>query len=294
MPGAVVWRVLPQTASTEIVLMRKTTRIAALALVVLTFAACSGAAATPPASSGPTPAPPTAVAPGPGGALDGHTYLGRRITGHDLADVTRLRLRFDGGNIGGSGGCNTFGGAFTLTDSVIGTNQVSMTEMACDQQWMTQDDWFSAFISGAKATLDGATLRLEKDGVVVELEDEQVANPDRPLQGTRWVLATILGEGGVASSVPGDVVASLTIKAGQAEIQFGCNSGGGPVTVGDGKLEFGALMMTKMACIGAGAEVEGVMASILAGTVAYAIDGGQLTLTQGAAGLVFTAEGEEG
>lgn len=271
-------------------------RLAVLALAAVVVAACGGSAATPttPSPSTPPTQPPTQV-PGGGDALagkiDGHTYLGVKVTGHTLADVTLLRLGFKGGTLSGSGGCNSFSGPFTLIGGVLGVNAMGMTEMACEQARMAQDDWFSSILAGATITLDGDHLALVNGAVTVEMTDQTTVNPAKPLEGTRWVLDTIIGAGGTASSVPADVTASITIKGGQAEIEFGCNGGGGPVTVGAGTLVFGPLISTKMACAGARAEVEGITSAVFEGEVTYAIDGSHLTIMHGDQGLGFTAEG---
>ena len=112
---------------------------------------------------------------------------------------------------------------------------------------MAQDQWLSKFLGYVGITLDGDTLTLEDGAVRMTLLDEEVANPDQPIEGTLWVVDGIVS-GEAVSRVPEGVTASLRIVDGQAEVQFGCNSGGGPVEVTPDTLTFGPMLSTRMAC----------------------------------------------
>ena len=95
--------------------------------------------------------------------------------------------------------------------------------------------------------------------------------------------------GDAVSSVPQGVEASLRIVDGQAEVHFGCNSGGGAVEVTEDSLTFGPMMSTKMACEAGPAEVEAAVTRTLSGTVGYTIDADVLTIDNGPSGLTLRA-----
>jgi heat shock protein HslJ len=229
-------------------------------------------------------------------ALAGRTFLSTATTGRDLVPGSRVRISFTEDAIAANAGCNSMGGAYTVRDGLIAATGLMMTEMACEPALMEQDTWLAALIGGARATLEGDTLTLAgtagaaKD-TTVTLLDRRVADPDRPLEGTTWVLDSIV-TGATASSVPAGVRASLRIEGGTAAVEFGCNRGGGPATTEGSAIAFGALASTKMACLDPGkAETEAAMQRFLTGLVPYAISA--TTLTLGAAGgdqLVFRAE----
>jgi heat shock protein HslJ len=58
---------------------------------------------------------------------------------------------------------------------------------------MEQDRWFVAFLeAGPQVTVDGDAIELRTDDTVVRGRDREVADPDRPLEGTEWQIASRL------------------------------------------------------------------------------------------------------
>lgn len=234
--------------------------------------ACSAGALTPP--------PPT---------VDGRTFLSTNLTGIGLVPGTRISLTFKDGSLQASGGCNAMGSTYAIGDGRLKTTQVSMTEMACEEPRMAQDQWLAGFLGDVGYRLDGDTLTLDSGAAKLTLVDKEVETPDQPIEGTLWVLDGIIS-GDAVSSVPQGVTATLRIVNGQAEVQFGCNSGGGPVTVTPDTLTFGPMISTKMACLPDGAmATEAAVGTVLAGEVNYIIDADVLKLDAGANGLTFRA-----
>lgn len=240
-------------------------------LAVLTLAASTAAC---------TSAPP--------GTLDGRTYLSTAIAGADLVPGTRVRLAFQDGNLGASAGCNSMGGAYRLDGDRLVTGQMSMTEMGCEEPLMQQDAWLAAFLGGATVTLDADTLVLRNGAVTLTLLDAEVATPDQPIEGTRWVLDGMVS-GDAVSSVPAGVTAAIRISAGRIDVEAGCNMGGGAVDVTADTLAVGPVALTKRGCEAGPAAVEQAMIAVLSVPVRYSIDADTLTLDAGAVGLIFRA-----
>lgn len=267
----------------------------AIALALTTVLAACGGSAAPSATPAPTPVLPTPVpvAPGPDdqvpGGLDGRTFLGTSSTGRVLVAGSQVRIEFKAGTLGASGGCNSLGGAYRIVDGTIVADQLMTTEMACDRPLMDQDAWLAELLSGATFVLDGNTLTLTKGSVTLTLTDRAVADPDRPLEGTRWIVDGLVSSQSV-SSVPAGAVASLRITGGAVDVETGCNTGSGGVEVGETSITFGPVATTKMACDPARMELERFVLSVLAGEVGYTIEAGTLTLTGAAGGLTLTAE----
>ena len=260
-----------------------------LAAATIALAACSTGAGTSAAPSSSAAAP-------AGGAvtvedLSGRTFLSTGATGHDLAPGSTIRLTFEDTRVGGSAGCNQLSGEYEIVDGALKVGPMAMTEMACEQPLMDQDAWLSAFLDGAAATLDGDTLTLTKEGTTLTLQDEEVANPDRPLQGTNWVV-TGLVSGDAVSSVPAGATAGLAFDASTVAVQTGCNSGSGGYEATDSTITFGPIAMTLKLCVEDGvAELEQAVTSVLQGETTYTIDADTLTISNGANGLVLTAQG---
>lgn len=260
--------------------MRPLPILTATLAAALALAACGGAAASPSSSPAPSADPPP--------ALDGRTFLSTASTGHSLVAGSQVRLSFQGGTLAMNAGCNSMGGAYQIVDGRLVTGQMSMTEMACAEPLMAQDQWISAFVSGAGITLDGDTLTLDKDGVTLTLVDREVVNPDRPLLGTRWVVDSVVA-GDTVGTLPVGVIAALTFADGAVAVEPGCNRGSGQAAVSGGTITFGPIAMTKMACAEPAMSVEAAVTAVLAGEVAYQIEADTLTLTAIGKGLILRA-----
>ena len=223
-------------------------------------------------------------------SLDGHTYLSTGISGADLVPETQVRLTFADGNLSAQAGCNIMGGTYAVEGDRLATNQLSMTEMGCDEPRERQDQWLAAFLGDVAFTLDGDTLTLTDGTVTLTLTDKEVVTPDQALEGTRWILDGLIS-GDAVSSVPMGVTAAITVAGGQVEVEAGCNTGGGSVEVTADTITFGRIATTKMACEPGPMSVETAVLSVLAGTVGYTIDADRLTLDAGEVGLTFRAAG---
>jgi adhesin HecA-like repeat protein len=220
--------------------------------------------------------------------LEGRTFLATEAFARVLVPESKVRLSFRDGQIGASGGCNSMGGPYAIEGDRLVVRQLAMTEMACEAALMDQDAWLADLLDGATIRLEGDTLTLAKPAVGLTLVDREVADPDRPLAGTRWVVDGLM-EGDAISSVPAGVVAALTFSAGRVDVEAGCNRGGGAVSVTDATLTFGPIALTKMACEGSAMEVERLVSEVLSGAVGYTIEAGTLTLDAGVVGLTLRA-----
>lgn len=248
-----------------------TTTLAIAALV----AACGGGGGS--ATPGPTAQ-----------TLDGRTFLSTKVDGPALVAGTVIRIAFKDGNVSVNAGCNSFGGPYRVDGNTLVVGQIVTTEIGCQPNLMAQDQWVSGLLNGSTIALDGNTLTLSLNGIRVTFLDRVVADPDLPLLGTRWVVDGLIN-GGTASSVPVGATAAITLTDTSVNIETGCNTGGGAVTLADGSITFGDLVLTKKACLGAGAALEGAVTAVLHGTVSYRIVADSLTLQSGSLGLMLRA-----
>jgi heat shock protein HslJ len=269
--------------------MRSIPMLGFLCIVALALAACStgGGAARPSASAGEA----SGGTPVRTEDLSGRTFLSTGIDGADLAEGSQVRLSFEATRIGASAGCNQMSGEYEVADGALKVGEIAMTEMACEEPLMSQDTWLSGFLDGATAALDDTTLTLTKDGTTLTLQDESVLNPDQPLEGTRWVVTSVVANEGV-SSVPESAQASLVFDASSVAVETGCNSGSGGYEIKDGVITFGPIATTLKLCVDDGiAALEQSVQAVLQGEVESAIQGDTLTLTKDGRGLVLTADG---
>ena len=249
-------------------------RSIALVVAGLALAGCSAVG---------SPASPSAAA-----SLEGRTFISTSVTGRDLVPGTTIRLAFKDGRLGVNAGCNQIGGAYSVTEGRLQLGSMMSTEMGCDQALMTQDGWVSSFLGGATVALAGDSLTLGNGGVTMNLSDRRVADPDRPLVGTRWVVDGIVA-GDTTSSIPMGVTAALTFTDDRLALEAGCNTGGGPVTIGRSSFTVGPLGLTKKACEPAATMVEKAVLEALGGQIDFTIEADRLTITNGQSGLTLQA-----
>jgi len=256
-----------------------------IALVVgMTLAAAIVAACTSGAApSGAPSSPPTA-------SPDGKTYLSTDAIGVSLVPGSRIRLAFKDGSLNANAGCNSMNGSYTITGDRLRMTEMAMTEMGCAEPLMQQDQWLAGLLGDATISLTGDTLTLDDGTIRITLLDREVASPDKPIEGTLWVLDGVVS-GDAVSSVPTGVTASMRIADGQVELDTACNIGRGPVTVTEDTLVFGPIGLTKRACEPGPAAVETAMVSTLSGTVRFTIEADVLTVDGGDSGLIFRAGG---
>jgi heat shock protein HslJ len=259
-----------------------------LALVAtLVLAGCSAGGAAP---ASPAASPQASADPGPPTAadLDGRTFLGSGTTGRQLAPGSFVRMTFEGVRLGVSAGCNQMSGEYEVVDGILKVGPMMTTDMACEEPLMAQDQWLAGFLPDATVRLAGDTLTLTAGPDSLTLIDEETANPDRPLEGTRWIVESIVA-GDAVSSLPLGTRAALVFDGGTLRAEPGCNTGSGSYTVDGSDLTIGAIATTKMGCQGPAMELEAAVLRVLDGQVTFAIDADTLTLTNGAAGLILKA-----
>jgi heat shock protein HslJ len=105
--------------------------------------------------------------------LDGTSWELTLLDGEALVPETRITLRFEGAQVNGSAGCNSYGGGFTLgQDGSLQIGPVAITEMYCmsPEGVMDQEYAYTEFLVGAaKASRDGDRLTLEDSAGAVVL-----------------------------------------------------------------------------------------------------------------------------
>jgi heat shock protein HslJ len=238
-----------------------------------------------------------AAAPGP--EPWGRTFLSTSVTENGrprpLVEGTRIRLTFsDDHHLGAQAGCNSMGGPAEISDQHLVVGDLATTEMGCDPARHAQDDWLAGFLTSRPSwQLGGSSLTLEQGSTRIELADREVADPDRPLQGTRWVVEEIV-DGSTASSVPAGAEAYIVLKNDGFTGSTGCNqmSGASAVDPAARTITFSDVITTKIACDDDRMRLERAVLAVLDGKVAYSIEADRLRLDHpGGNGLGLRASG---
>lgn len=247
----------------------------------------------------------TTVAPSSdGSALEADDLDARRLVaeaddvdGYRLADDTTLELSFQPGLLTVHAGCLVLSAPYELVEDRLAWRTDPLTAPGtCRPERQFQDRWIAdRLVEGLEASVDGDGVALRDGEVVIRLRDDPTgAIDDAPLIGTTWLLATVVDDGGGASTVAGGPAPPrLRIApSGAAELFDGCNEGSVVVAVeADGAvLRFGPIQATGAECDGPVAEVAEALAATLDGTVFAQVDGRTLTIAKGDRTLVLRAE----
>ena len=221
-----------------------------------------------------------------GGEPWGRTFLSTSVTENGqprpLVAGTRITLTFmeDGHRLGAQAGCNSMGGQASFTGGRMIVGDLSTTEMGCDPPRHAQDEWLARFLtSRPEWSRSDETLTLDNGTTRIVLEDKKVADPDRPLRGTKWVVDTII-EGDSASSVPAGEAYVVFEDGDHFQGNTGCNGMGGNSVVHEdsSKITFSEVISTKMACNDDRMRLERAVLGTLKGDVDYRIDAAFLRL----------------
>lgn len=257
--------------------MRKIALTLLLAALVLT--ACSSDT-----EAGPTPM--------------GREFVSTEVQGASIPGGGPLELGFADDRITAYAGCNRATATVDLSDGKVVTGELASTMMACLGERGDADAWVAALL-GAQPdwTLDGDTLTLRSGAQVVTLLDRTVADPDRPLVGTNWIVQSTIAADAITTSAALERAGAhlLLDPKGTVSGNTGCNNFNGPATVSESDsattIVFGPLATTRMACEPDLAEVEQAVLAVLSGTVEATVDADELRLKKSdGTGLVLRAQ----
>jgi len=203
-----------------------------------------------------------------------------------------VTLLMEDGEAGGSGGCNTYGGSYTLEGSSLTFGELRTTMMACEEPAMSVE---SAYLANLALTAtwfsDGGSLTLQDANgqATLVFGPAEQAVPVDGIEGVTWQLVEYLVGGDAMAPVPDGVVATLTLQGGAAGGNGGCNVFTTDYTLDGSSITFDPPTSTMMFCEGPGGEVETVYFASLPLVTSWASDGGRLSLNDasGAPLLVF-------
>lgn len=194
----------------------------------------------------------------------------------------------DEGTAGGSGGCNNYGGSYTLgSANSIRFSEIASTMMACLGEGVMEQE--GAYLE-ALNTATGYSLTNEQL-IITYGEGEQLTfRRVFQLAGTAWELVAYGAADAPTTVTSGSAITLEFDEDNVASGSGGCNSyrSQGSVVEPDGSLSFGEVASTRMACEGLMEQERAYFAALQSATDFSIVDG-QLVLTYGEGEqLVFT------
>jgi heat shock protein HslJ len=203
---------------------------------------------------------------------------------------SRITLKVDGTQVGGTAACNQYGGKIHLSGTTISITNLIQTEMAClDERLMASESAFLAALPRATtATRDGDSLVLT--GAHVELRFSRVAPVvDAELVGTTWILDSLISGDAVSSTV-GEATLELSVN-GRISASTGCRDVTGTYTMSEGRVQVTLDPYDMIACISPLGDQDSHVLNVLTSGFEVRVDGNRLTMTAGDKGLGYRAEG---
>jgi len=203
-----------------------------------------------------------------------------------LLDRYPVTLQRNGGDVDGSAACNSYFG--TIVDGDLLFEGFGATEMACDPAPMTLEFDYLDALGRVDSARGGTELLLTGDGV--ELRFSQVRpTPDSAIQGTDWVLDTLI-EGDAASSTVNGSAANLRFDARTMSGNDSCNTFQGDYEIDGGTLRPGLLSVTARGCEDAIMRQAQRVGAVLGTHPILEVSGDRLSLlTADGLGLIYRA-----
>jgi heat shock protein HslJ len=225
-------------------------------------------------------------------AIEGAWELtsGRTSAGEiPIVDDWPITLTIEGGTIGGTAACNSYGGRLVGVGGRVRVEELGMTAMGCEADVMASESAYTAALDAvSEIGMDGDALVLV--GPDVELRFAELPPPPTAeLLGTRWVLETVF-VGDVAVAPVGEP-ATLELRAdGTFSGSTGCRTFTGTwVEEGDG-IRDTSLRMDGADCVPELVAQDSSVVGVVGDGFVPTVNDDLLTLTDpGGAGLVYRA-----
>src|SRR5690554_6655152 len=164
----------------------------------------------------------------------------------DVLPDTEITLEFGSDEVGGSGGCNAYGGGYTADGLSLEIGEIVATLIFCaSEERMEQEAAYLAALNSAASyrIADNQLELLDSADEVLLVFD--VLEP-APLVGVWWIMTAYNnGSGEVVSTLAGTEVSARFDAEGRVGGSAGCNSYGAEYTADYGRITIGQVVSTR-------------------------------------------------
>lgn len=222
-------------------------------LSCLLLAACTAMATPPAPSTASSAAPSAAPSPATSPALDRTAWTLSALPGAPVPAGPTATLRFEGGRMAGSDGCNRWGAPYAAAEGKLQvTGPMVGTQMACPEPAASLASAFQAALSKARgyrlAGPDGARTLELTDGTGATVA--RFAAQATALAGTAWQADGYNnGRQAVVSIEAGTTLTLQFGNDGRVNGHGGCNAFTGAYRIDGDRLTIGPLASTRKACM---------------------------------------------
>lgn len=195
-------------------------------------------------------------------------------------DLPSIGFDFEKNSVYGSGGCNRYTGAFTLSQK----NEFSAPKLASTMRACIQGNKEPQFLKALSTpnlivSIENGLLTFSQNKTVMlqfEKGKEQTPLTTEALAG-KWNLTSIAG-GDLATLFTSKIPTMEFTADGKVMGNAGCNNYRSTYTLNDDTVTFGPVMSTKMAC--PGMQGEQLFTSLLTNPLHAKLDGDRLIFSQ--------------
>jgi heat shock protein HslJ len=200
-------------------------------------------------------------------------------------------LVVDEAGFSGRSFCNSYSSTYRLDDGALSVDGLGGTEMGCEPDVMAAERAYLAALGSASAvTIQEGDLLITGNGGLLRFTPVAPV-PDRPIEGTRWVLESLI-EGETAASTLGEPATLLLDPDRRASASTGCRSVTGTWLVEDGALVVDDVLADGAACPADVERQDAHVTAVLDAGPRVEILEDRLTLTaDDGRGLVYRAAG---
>ena len=201
----------------------------------------------------------------------------RLVSGLDVEgfEASPPSATFENGVVGGSTGCNHYGGPVTIDGDSMKIGMIAATQIACPPPAdSVERAYLAALAEVAGWRMDGSAL------VLVNADGDELLRYEAASPVGDWEATSIQTGDALASPLPGTTITATFADDGTLSGSSGCNQYTGSYTLDGGEIEIGPLVATKKAC----AAPEGVMEqeaaylAVLPTATHFRLDGQSLAL----------------
>jgi heat shock protein HslJ len=171
------------------------------------------------------------------------------MNGESPVDGATPTLAFDGENVNGTTGCNSYFAPFTLDGTVLTIGQAGQTEMFCDGRMEQEQAYLQMLMSAVSLTLENETLTIHTGEGEGSTGGDLVYQPaeHQALEGTAWNLSGIANNDAMVNTWIDEMI-TAEFNNGELGGNAGCNSYGTTYETSGSSITIGEIASTLMAC----------------------------------------------
>ncbi len=195
-----------------------------------------------------------------------------------------ITLTFGAESIGGSGGCNTYGGGYRVDGATISFSNIFSTLIACEPETIAKQE--TAYFQALRKATE---FRFEDGLLIVRYGADEALVFTRLLAfaDSTWRLLAIESPDAQVTLID-EAPITLILMAERASGSSGCNTYRAVPTYREDSIRFGQIVSTQMACAEPLMALEQTYLAALGAVESYRVVDGQLVLLYSSSGrLIF-------